>query len=268
MDSALEVLARYGYTVVFAAVFGEQVGLPFPAEPFLMAAGALAGLGRLSPTALLTAITIASLAADIIWYWLGRIGGGRVLGWLCRISLEPDSCVRRTERMFVSHGARSLLIAKFIPGFSMVAPPLAGIVGMPFLHFVVFTGVGGVLWGGAYLGLGWVFSAQLETVATYADELGSGALVLAGLGLAGYVGWKYLGRQRFLRRIRIARISPEALKAKLDDGEDLILVDVRDRIDFETEPTIIPGALHLSIDELDARHREIPRAREIVLYCT
>ena len=268
MDSALEVLVRYGYAVVFAAVFGEQIGLPFPSEPFLMAAGALAAAGRLNPTALLSAITIASLIADVIWYWLGRVGGGRVLGWLCRISLEPDSCVRRTERVFTSHGARSLLIAKFVPGFSMVAPPLAGIVGMPFLHFVVFTGLGGVLWGGAYLGLGWVFSAQLEAVAAYAEELGSGALVITGLALGGYVAWKYIGRRRFLRKLRIARISPEALKAKLDKGDDLIVVDVRDRIDFETEPTIIPGALHLSIDELDARHREIPREREIVLYCT
>jgi membrane protein DedA with SNARE-associated domain/rhodanese-related sulfurtransferase len=268
MERALEVLVQYGDAVVFAAVFGEQIGLPFPAEPFLMAAGALAGLGRLHPLRLLGVATLASLAGDVIWYWLGRAGGTRVLGWLCRISLEPDSCVRKTELMFTDHGARSLLFAKFVPAFSMVAPPLAGIVRMPFHQFVLFTGLGGVMWAGAYLALGWLFSSQLETVSRYADELGRLAVALFGLVFVGYIGFKYVGRRRFLRRLRVARITPAELKAKLDGAEPVIIVDVRDRIDFEKEPSIIPGALHLTIEELDARHREIPRDREIVLYCT
>jgi membrane protein DedA with SNARE-associated domain len=268
MDRTLAVLARYGYVVVFLAAFGEQIGLPFPAEPFLLGAGALAGGGRLSlPLAIATTAT-ASLLGDVIWYWIGRVGGARVLSWLCRISLEPDSCVRRTERMFTTRGPRSLLVAKFIPGLSMVAPPLAGIVGMPFLKFVVFTGLGGVLWGTAYVGLGWLFSAQLELAMEYADELGGWAFAILGIAFGGYVGWKYVTRRRFLRKIRIARITPEELKASLDRGEDTIVVDVRDRIDFTAEPSIIPGALHLTIDELDDRHHEIPRDRDIVLYCT
>jgi hypothetical protein len=190
MDDLVDVLVRYGYLVVFGWVFAEQIGLPIPAMPVLLAAGAMAGTGRLSLVLVLVLAGIASLVSDVIWYWIGRLGGGRVLGFLCRISLEPDSCVRRTEE--------TLLAAAF----------------------------------------------------------------------AAYIAWKYIARQRFLRRIRIARITPEELKAKLDSGEDVMVVDVRHRVEFESEPTIIPGALHLMIEELEARQQEVPRDRDIVLYCT
>jgi membrane protein DedA with SNARE-associated domain/rhodanese-related sulfurtransferase len=267
MDGAIEILIRYGYAVVFATVLAEQIGLPVPAIPVLLAAGGLAGSGHLTLAVMLALAGVASLIADAIWYWVGRIGGVRVLGWMCRISLEPDSCVRRTERAFGAHGARSLLFAKFIPGFSTIAPPLAGIVRVPFREFLVFSGLGGVLWSGVFLGLGWVFR-QLEMVAALAVQLGSWALALLGAAFGGYIAWKFIARQRFIRKMRIARITPEQLKARLDGGEDVMVVDIRDRLDFEAEPAIIPGALHLTTDELEARHREIPRERDVVLYCT
>ena len=268
MDAALHVLVRYGYLVVFGGVLAEQIGLPLPSEPVLLAAGALVGNERLSLVLVLGLATVASLIGDGVWYWIGRLGGARVLAWLCRISLEPDSCVKRTEHLFATRGARSLLVAKFIPGFSTAAPPLAGVVRMPFLQFLVFTGLGGLLWASAFVGLGFVFKSQLETAAEYAVQLGSWTFGILAAVLVGYLASKYIARQRFLRRIRIARISPEDLKAKLDRGEPLMIVDVRDRIDFDAEPSIIPGALHLSIEDLEARHREIPREREIILYCT
>jgi membrane protein DedA with SNARE-associated domain/rhodanese-related sulfurtransferase len=268
MGGAIELLIRYGYAIVFGAVFAEQIGLPFPSEPVLLAAGGLIGSGRLSPAAVLAAAAAASLVGDTAWYWLGRAGGPRVLGWLCRLSLEPDSCVRRTESIFAAYGARSLLIAKFVPGFSTVAPPLAGIIGMPLRAFLVFSSLGAVLWAGAFLAVGWLFSAQLELVASCAERLGAWTVALLAAAIGGYVAWKYLARQRFLRRIRMARITPEELKRRLDAGEDVLVVDVRDRLDFEAEPAIIPGALHLTTEELERRHREIPRERDIVLYCT
>lgn len=268
MESAIDVLVRYGYVVVFAWVLAEQIGLPLPAVPFLLASGALAGSGRLNLALVLVAASIASLISDTIWYWIGRFGGVRVLGWLCRISLEPDSCVRKTQRSFTTHGARSLLFAKFVPGYNTVAPPLAGIVGMPLSTFVLFTGLGGLIWAGAWVGLGWIFSAQLEVVAAHAARFGGWAIAVLGAAFGAYVTYKYVARQCFLRKIRIARITPEELKARLDGGEDMLLVDLRDRLDFDAEPSIIPGALHMSTDELEARHLEIPREREIVLYCT
>jgi len=268
MDGAIDVLVRYGYVVVFGWVFAEQIGLPIPAAPVLLAAGALAGTGRLSLALVLVLAALASLGSDTIWYWIGRTRGGRVLGWLCRIALEPDSCVRRTQSVFSVHGARSLLVAKFVPGFSTAAPPLAGIIRMPPLRFVVFTGLGGLIWAGVFAGVGWLFSRQLETAAAYVARLGSGAVALAVAGLGGYIAWKFVARQRFLRAIRIARITPEELKTRLDAGDDVMIVDLRARIDFDAEPSIIPGALHLMTEELEARHQEIPRDRDIVLYCT
>jgi membrane protein DedA with SNARE-associated domain len=268
MDSLIELLIRHGYTVVFGWVLAEQIGLPLPAVPFLLAAGALAGTGRLSVGMALLAAGVASLIGDMVWYWIGRAGGVRVLGWLCRLSLQADSCVQRTQRRFTAHGARSLLVAKFLPGFNTVAPPLAGIVRMPLAQFLLFTGLGGLIWAGAWLGLGWLFAAQIEVIASEAARLGRGAGLVLGVALAAHIGWKYVRRRRFLRKIRIARITPQELKRQLDAGDDVIVVDVRDRLDFETEPAIIPGALHLTTEDLEERHREIPRERDIVLYCT
>src|SRR5436853_957572 len=165
MDAIIDVLVRHGYLVVFGWVLAEQIGLPLPAVPFLLAAGALAGDGRLSLALVLAAAGLASLVSDSVWYWIGRVGGGRVLRWLCRISLEPDSCVRRTEDAFGRYGSRSLLIAKFVPGLNTAAPPLAGIARMRFPRFALLTGLGGAIWAGVFIGLGWLFSRQLELVA-------------------------------------------------------------------------------------------------------
>jgi membrane protein DedA with SNARE-associated domain len=268
MGDSLDFLVRHGYAVVFGWVLAEQLGLPIPAVPVLLAAGALAGTGRLSLGLVVALALLASVASDVVWYWIGRVRGASVLSLLCRISLEPDSCVRRTQQAFSGQGARTLLVAKFVPGLSTAAPPLAGIVRMPCLRFVAFTCLGGLIWVGVFVGLGYVFSDQLERVAAYVSRLGTGLLELLAAALVGYIAWKYVARQRFLRRIRIARITPEDLKTRLDAGEDLVVVDVRHQVDFESEPSIIPGALHLTTEELEARHLEIPRDREIVLYCT
>jgi membrane protein DedA with SNARE-associated domain len=268
MEGALPFPVQYGYLVIFGTVLAEQIGLPIPSEPILVAAGGLVGSGRLHPVLVLGLATVASLIGDTVWYWIGRAGGGRVLGWLCRLSLEPDSCVRKTERVFANQGARSLVFAKFVPGLSTIAPPLAGVLGLPLRSFLFFSTLGALCWSGAYLIVGWLFSDQLEVIAAYAARLGGWTIVLAVAALGGYILYKFIARQRFLRRIRMARITPEELKARLDGGEKLLLVDVRDRLDFEAEPSIIPGALHLSVEELEARHGEIPREVEIVLYCT
>jgi membrane protein DedA with SNARE-associated domain len=268
MEQAIEFLTRHGYAVIFGWVLGEQLGLPVPAEPMLLGAGALVGLRRLDPGAVVVFAALGSLLADTAWYVLGRVQGGRVLGWLCRITLEPDSCVRKTEDAFGRHGARVLLFAKFVPGLNTVAPPLAGIVGMPVGRFLVCSAIGGLVWAGAFVGLGFALSDQLERVAAQSSRLGAWMVVILALALAVYLGAKFVARQRFLRKLRIARIEPAELKARLDGGEAVMIVDLRHALDFEAEPSIIPGALHLTTAELEARHREIPRDREIVLYCT
>lgn len=268
MNETLDFLIRHGYTVVFLWVLAEQVGLPLPAIPFLLAAGALAGAGNLSPGIILALAVAASLLADLLWYGLGRSKGSAVVRLICRISLEPDSCVRRTEDMFARHGAASLLVAKFIPGFNTVAPPLAGVFRMKPSRFLLYDSAGAALWVGTFVGAGWLLSDQVERALEVASELGTGLLAfLAALG-AGWIGFKIVQRRRFLRQIEIDRITPESLKEMLERGERPTVVDLRHSVDFEAEPRTIPGATYLPLEEIDLRHGELPRNREVVLYCT
>lgn len=269
MEQALDFVLRHGYTVLFGVVLAEQLGLPVPAAPVLMAAGALGAMGRLSLAPALGVAALASLGADFLWYQLGKHRGPSILGLLCRISLEPDSCVRRTENVFLRHGPRALLVAKFVPGLSTAAPPLAGVIGMSVPRFLVCSAGGALLWAGAYIALGYLFSSQLEVVAEWLSRLGTWLGVLLGGALALYIAGKYIQRQRFLRQLRIARITPEELMAKLDGGQAVVIVDLRSELQVEGEGMLkLPGALHVHPDELETRHTEIPRDREIVLYCS
>jgi membrane protein DedA with SNARE-associated domain len=261
-------LLHYRYAVLFGAVLAEQAGLPVPAVPFLLAAGALAATGGLDPALALGLAVLGSLLADLAWYEAGRRRGGKVLNLLCRISLEPDSCVRRTEDVFARHGARTLLVAKFLPGLSTVGPPLAGVIGMRLLRFLLHSGAGALLWAGAYGLVGFLFHDQLEAVAERALALGGRAALVLGATFALWLGAKYVERRRFLRSLRIARISVEELKRKMEAGEELVIVDLRGSLDFEADPRRIPGALRLATGEIEARHQEIPRDRDVVLYCT
>ncbi len=268
MNETLGFLLRHGYSVLFAWVLVEQLGLPVPSVPLLLAAGALAGRGRLNLSLVAVLPIVAALLSDALWYELGRRRGVKVLQFLCRISLEPDSCVRRTENVFARHGARSLLVAKFVPGLNTAAPPLAGVFRMRLSRFLFFDALGVMVWVGVFVGLGYVFSDQLERVADHALTLGTWLLVLLFGALAGYIGWKYLHRRRFLRELRVARITPEELKQKLDAGEDVVVVDLRHSYDFEAEPGTIPGAYRMEASELDEMSEQIPRDRDVVLYCT
>jgi membrane protein DedA with SNARE-associated domain len=268
MHSALEFLLHHGYIVLLAWVFAEQIGLPVPSLPILLAAGTLAGTGRFSFAGSIFLSVFASLVADSIWYVLGRVRGIKVLQLICKISLEPDSCVRRTEGLFAKQGARSLVFAKFVPGLGTVAPPLAGIFHMRPARFLFFDVLGALLWSSVYIGLGYVFSGEIERIAEHAFHLGSGLGVLVVGVLAGYIAYKFISRQRFLRELRIARITVEELKGKLDAGEDIVIVDLRHSVDFEADPHTIPGAFRMDAKELEEEDDRLPRDREVILYCT
>ena len=267
MNELLQFVVRHGYSLVFAWVFIEQAGLPIPSAPLLLAAGALAGTRQMNLGLVVTIAGVAALTSDCMWYELGRRNGVRVLQLLCRISLEPDSCVRRTQVSFGKNGARVLLVAKFIPGLNAMVAPLAGIIRMGWRRFLLFDVAGALLWVGTYTVTGYVFSGELERVAANAAYLGEWLLVLLLAAFAGYIGWKFYNRRRFLRRLSIARITPEELKEKIDAGEDVIIVDLRHALDFEAQPETIPGALHMDAADLEEAYEIIPRDREIVLFC-
>jgi membrane protein DedA with SNARE-associated domain len=268
MHRTLEFLLHHGYVLLLGWVFAEQMGLPLPSMPLLLAAGALAGTGRLNFFGSLFYVMLAAVAADFIWYELGRRKGIRILQLLCKISLEPDSCVRRTEGVFSKQGARSLLVSKFVPGLGTVTAPLAGIFHMRPRRFLLFDAAGTLLWAGTFLGLGYIFSGQIERVGEYLASLGGRLLVFLLGALAAYIAYKYVARQRFLRELRISRITPEELKEKIDSGEELVIVDLRHSVDFEADPETIPGAFRMDSKELEEKNDRLPRDREIILYCT
>jgi len=267
MEDVTQFLIRHGGLVLFAVVFAEQVGLPIPAVPVLLAAGALAGAGKMNVAWAILLGFVACLIGDLIWYYLGRYRGRQVLGLLCRISLEPDSCVRRTEDFFIRHGMRSLIFAKFIPGLSTVTPALAGLFEVNIGRFFLYNGLGALLWTVAFVMPGYLFSNQLERVAAHAARFGSSAVVLVAALLALYVMYKYIHRRRLLRELRIARISVDELKQMMDAGCDLVIVDLRQRLDVEADPYTIPGAIRMAVEELEQRHHEIPRDRDVILFC-
>jgi membrane protein DedA with SNARE-associated domain len=227
LEQAADFLISNGYALLFGWVLLEQMGLPIPAAPLLIAAGALARAGKMNLTFAVASAFIAAILADLFWYSLGRYRGGRILKLLCRISLEPDSCVRRTENLFVRHGVHSLLVAKFLPGLNTAAPTLAGIFRLPVRRFMIFASLGAFFWVVTVTSLGLILSEQLEQIALHWG--GWLVAVLAGT-LAAYVLWKFIQRQRFLRGLRIARITPKELMDKLTAGETISIVDLRQPI--------------------------------------
>src|SRR5215510_2433851 len=265
LEQAADFLIRHGYVLLFGWVLLEQMGLPIPAVPLLIAAGALTRAGKMNLTFAVALAFIAVILADLFWYSLGRYRGGRILKLLCRISLEPDSCVRRTENLFVRRGVHSLLVAKFVPGLNTAAPTLAGIFRMPVRRFVIFASLGAFFWVATVTSLGLIFSEQLEQIAL---RWGGWLVAALAASLAAYVLWKFIQRQRFLRRLRIARITPQELMDKLTAGETISIVDLRQPMDIEAFPQMIPGALRISMEEIEDRNGEIPRDRDVVLYCS
>jgi len=259
-------IERHGYTLLFFWVLAEQGAIPLPSIPLLVTAGALVRLGRLQMPLAIACCVGGALVSDTVWFLLGRRRGHQVLRFLCRVALEPDSCVRRTENAFLKHGLNSLLIAKFVPGLNAVAAPLAGSSGTRYWRFLVYDGAGAVIWSAAYLILGFIFFEQLESVVGYASRMGSGLLILVVSLFALWILWKFTQRRRFLRQLNVARITPEELRDRLEAGEDLFIVDLRTRLDGDSGT--IPGAVLISAEDLTSGAPAIPRDRDIILFCS
>ncbi len=263
-----QILLMYGYLLLFAWVLVEQMGIPLPATPVLLAAGALSAEHELSfPLALLAGI-LAALIADTAWFHIGRRYGRHVMRILCKLSLEPAICVRQTQNSFGRRRAVTLIIAKFVPGLATLAPPVAGENGMAFGPFLLFDGIGSVLWVGGLLAAGRLFGDALKRDPSLLNWVGqfSGALLV--LGILGFFLARLVRRQRFLKKLVDARLEPEELKRQLDAGEQVFIVDLRHPLELLPDPYTLPGALHLTPEALAARIREIPLDRDIVLYCT
>jgi len=268
MELPTHILLTYGYLLLFLWVLVEQMGIPLPATPVLLAAGGLSAQREISfPLALAVGI-LACVSADTAWYLIGRRFGHHVLRILCKLSLEPTICVRRTQDSFGRRREITLMIAKFVPGLATLAPPVAGENGMDFDRFLLFDSIGAALWVGALLGAGRLFGDALKRDPSLLNWVGrfSGALLV--LGILGFFVGRLVRRRRFMRTLVKSRLEPEELKRQLDAGEPVFIVDLRHPLELLPDPFTLPGALHLSPEGLAARIHEIPRDRDIILYCT
>ena len=262
------LVVRYGIPLVSLNVFAEQIGAPIPAVPTLLVAGALSRDNKISSTHVMIGALVASLVADYIWFMLGRRYGYRILRLLCRISLSPDSCVRDTEANFERWGMKSLLVAKFIPGFSTVAPPLAGATRRGTLQFLIYDAAGAFLWAGSAVAAGRLFHRAIDRILERLESLGGWAVLFIAAALALWVLVRWTQRARFMKQLRFARITPEDLKALLDQGEEPVVLDVRTNSVRQRDPRRIPSAIVTTGDDILERLQDIEPSREIILYCT
>jgi len=260
MRRLVQLVVSRGVPLVFVNVFFEQLGVPVPAVPTLIVAGALSRDNKISSTHVLIASVVASLMADWIWFALGRRYGYRILTLLCRISLSPDTCVRDTELRFERWGLKSLLIAKFIPGFSTVAPPLAGAGRRSTLAFLIYDGIGAILWAGSFVAAGRLFHHAIDRVLIALENLGWWSVVVVVFALALVVIIKWAQRRGFYKQLRMARVSIEELKEMIDRGDAPLVIDARSASARSRDPRRIPNAI--TLDDT------MPAAREIVVYCT
>jgi membrane protein DedA with SNARE-associated domain len=267
MSSAPDLLTQYGLPIIFGWAFAVQVGAPAPALPMLIGAGVLSGAGRLDLALAIAAAMAATLAADVLWYWLGRFHGTRVLELLCRFSLDPDSLIRRAKERFVAHRLRYLVLAKFLPGANPLAAGLAGAVPIRLDRFVLYAAAGALLWAGAWMTLGYLCADVIVPIATAAGRLGAPLVLVIVAALVVYLAYKIARRQRFLRHLRKARMTPIELNQRLQAGDHPVIFDLRTKLDIETTPYGIPGAHWISVEALDEPQQLIHWNSEVVFYC-
>ncbi len=262
------LITQYGLALVFANVLIQQLGVPIPALPTLIVAGALAADGHFSVLPVFGVAFIACAVSDVIWYAAGRVYGRRVTRLLCRMSLSPDSCVRQSEYRFQRWGKLSLVLAKFVPGGSMIAPPLAGSMRLSGWTFALFDGLGAAIWAGVAIGSGMLLHSEIARLIARLQDQEIIAVAIVGVLLAGYFSLKWWQRRRFHIGLRKARITAGELHRLIDEGGRPLIVDLRTSLAREEDSRFIPSALAMDVDEVDRWSRQIPTDREIIFYCT
>lgn len=268
MEEMTGLLARHGLMLVFVNVLLTQSGVPVPSMPMLIVAGAFVAQGQMSLAALTLATVAASLIGDTAWYLAGRRYGYRILRTLCRVAIEPDSCVKQTENIFERWGAPSLMIAKYVPGFSTVAPPLAGTMQLGFPPFLVYSAIAALLWAGLPIVLGIVFSTQVELALAWLESMGTGALAVIAAIVLFYVLAKTFERFLLIRFLRMVRIGVPELRGLLNERAKPLVLDVRSRTARKLDPRRIPGAVAVDIDTPESAAVAVPPDRDVVVYCS
>jgi membrane protein DedA with SNARE-associated domain/rhodanese-related sulfurtransferase len=273
MSIALEFFVHYAYVILFLWVLVEMLGLPIPSVPVLLTAGTVSATHRINGPIALFAVLAACLIGDTFWFYLGRRYGHAVLKMLCRFSFEASTCVVRTERYFERRGAVTLLFAKFVPGLSTVAAPIAGQTGMPYPRFVLYDLGGSTVWALAYLLGGFFFGDIAQRSQAFFTLLGHFAVLIFFVMVFGLMFMKVYKQRSFLKNVRQQRLEPVELMKMIEMAETQgnippFIVDLRHPLDYLPDPRVLPGALRVSPSELTSHHQKLPRDRDLILYCT
>ena len=268
MEEMTGLLVQHGLLLVFANVLLTQSGVPVPAVPILIVAGAFVTQGQIALAPLILVTVAASLIGDTLWYLAGRRYGYRILRTLCRVAIEPDSCVKQTETLFERWGAPSLMLAKYIPGFSTIAPPLAGTMRVGLPSFLGYSAVAALLWAGLPIALGAVFSAEVERALEWLESMGAGAVAAIAAIVLFYVGIKTVQRYLLIRFLRMVRINVEELRELMGRDTKPVVLDVRSATARKLDPRRIPGAIWLDMAAPQAALVAVPPDRDVVVYCS
>ena len=262
------VINQWGIPLVFAAVLLDLAGLPLPAAPWLVVAGALSIEGPLRTDVLLAAAFFAALIADNAWFLVGRRHGRKLLETVCRVSLSPDICVSRTDELLGRYGPSLLLFAKFIPGVSAVSIPTMAAMGTTWRKFLAYDAAGCVIWCGAYIGVGAIFSREIDRVLDTMDWIGGRALaILAGFFLA-YVAAKLVHRRHLVRLHDLVRIAPHEVSRLLEAGHDFVILDARSEVARSSDSRSLPRSIPLQDPRaIESLPREL-RDKTVVTFCT
>lgn len=260
---------RLSYPLLWGIVFARQLCLPVPAVLFLMTAGAMAHKGELNLAGVLCTGVLGCLCGDLVWFEAGRFWGSRIIRMLSIFSNNPQRATQRSREIFAQWGIRSLVVSKFVPGLDGITPPLAGMEGTKRSAFLVFDGIGSLLWSVAYAGLGYLFSARLASIAASLGRVGDVIAVVVGVPLLCYILWRAWVLIRMLRFLRMRMISPLLLKSKLDQGVPIAIIDLLNFEEMNGLVAGIPGAVRIDLQRLTSRsHVTIPEDTQIVLYCS
>jgi membrane protein DedA with SNARE-associated domain/rhodanese-related sulfurtransferase len=273
MPIALIFFVHYAYLIIFLWVLVEQVGIPIPSVPVLLTAGTLSATHRVSWLGITGAMLLGCIIADSVWFSLGRRYGNSVLKLLCRFSFEASTCVSKTENYFTRRGALTLLFAKFVPGLSTVAAPIAGQTGMSYPRFLAWDLAGSLIWGEAFVLAGRFFGDLAKKSAPFFAWLGHFAILIFVLMVLGFLAHRIWKQRKFLQQVRELRLEPSELKTMLDFAETNhtpapFIVDLRHPLDYLPDPRVLPGALRIGPNELKQHSEIIPRDRDVILYCT
>jgi len=262
------LLAQHGLLLVFANVLLTQSGVPVPAVPILIVAGAFVSQGQIALGPLILVSVTASLIGDTIWYLAGRLYGYRILRTLCRVAIEPDSCVKQTENIFERWGAPSLMVAKYVPGFATIAPPLAGTMRVGLPSFLGYSAVAAILWAGLPVALGAIFQAEVGRALEWLEGMGTGAVMVIAAAVVLYIGVKTVQRYLLIRFLRMVRINVEELRELMGRDTQLVVLDVRSATARKLDPRRIPGAIWVDIAAPAAALVAVPPDRDVIVYCS